>query len=212
MEKEVRKLNLPAGVTVGSGVQAQSQTQALQNLGTALLIAIGLVYLVMLIWSGSLLNPLVILFSLPLAAIGAILALFLTGKPIGITSLIGMLMLIGIVVTNAVVLLDLIEQYRRKGLTVYDSVLQAGRVRVRPIMMTAIATIMALFPLALSAGNDSFLTSDLAVVVMGGLFTSTMLTLLVVPVVYSLVSGLRNRLSRKPRTSQPAVPEELAAR
>jgi HAE1 family hydrophobic/amphiphilic exporter-1 len=208
VEQEVKKLSLPAGVTVGTGTQAQSQADALQSLGVALLVAIGLVYLVMLIWSGSLLNPLVILFSLPLAAIGAILGLFITGKPIGITSLIGMLMLIGIVVTNAIVLLDLVEQYRRSGRTVYDSVLHAGRVRVRPILMTAIATIVALIPLALSSGNESFLTSDLAIVVMGGLFTSTMLTLLVVPVVYSLVSGLRNRLSRKPKSPQipPAEP------
>ena len=130
-----------------------------------------------------------------------------------------MLMLIGIVVTNAVVLLDLVEQNRRKGRSVYDLIVGAGRVRVRPILMTAIATIVALFPLALSSGSDSFLTSDLAIVVMGGLFTSTLLTLVVVPVVYSLVSGLRNRIGRKPAQppaappapEEPVVPEKAVA-
>jgi hydrophobic/amphiphilic exporter-1 (mainly G- bacteria), HAE1 family len=202
---EVKKLNLPAGVQVSGGVQAQSQSEALGGLGTALLVAIALVYIVMLFWSGSFLNPFVILFSLPLAAIGAIWGLFLTGKPIGITSLVGMLMLIGIVVTNAIVLLDLVEQHKARGLSTYDALVQGGRTRVRPILMTAIVTILALMPLALSVGgSDSFLTSDLAIVVMGGLFTSTFLTLLVVPVVYSLVDGARRRLKRQaPVTAAP---------
>ncbi len=201
---EIKKLDLPAGVQVSGGVQAQSQSQALGGLGTALLVAIALVYIVMLFWSGSFLNPFVILFSLPLAAIGAIWGLFLTGKPIGITSLVGMLMLIGIVVTNAIVLLDLVEQHKARGLSTYDALVQGGRTRVRPIMMTAIVTILALMPLALSVGgSDSFLTSDLAIVVMGGLFTSTFLTLLVVPVVYSLVDGARRRVLR--RSKQPAA-------
>lgn len=195
---EIKKLDLPAGVQVSGGVQAQSQSQALGGLGTALLAAIALVYIVMFFWSGSFLNPFVILFSLPLAAIGAIWGLFVTGKPIGITALVGMLMLIGIVVTNAIVLLDLVEQHKARGLNTYDALVQGGRTRVRPILMTAIVTILALVPLALSVGgSDSFLTSDLAIVVMGGLFTSTFLTLLVVPVVYSLVDGARARLLRR---------------
>lgn len=205
VEAEIKKLALPAGVQVGGGAQASSQTEALQGLGIALLVAIGLVYIIMLFWSGSLLTPFVILFSLPLAAIGAILGLFITGKPLGITSLIGMLMLIGIVVTNAIVLLDLVEQHRERGMSTYDSLIQGGRTRLRPILMTAIATILALVPLAFSVGGESFLTGDLAVVVMGGLFTSTFLTLLVVPVVYSLVSGLRDRFTRTPREVVPSL-------
>lgn len=202
---EIKKLDLPAGVEVGGGAQAASQTEALQGLGVALLVAIGLVYIIMLFWSGSLLTPFVILFSLPLAAIGAILGLFITGKPLGITSLIGMLMLIGIVVTNAIVLLDLVEQHRKRGMSTYDSLIQGGRTRLRPILMTAIATILALVPLAFSVGGESFLTGDLAVVVMGGLFTSTFLTLLVVPVVYSLVSGVQNRFTRNKQASTPST-------
>ncbi len=208
---EIKKLDLPAGVQVSGGAQAQSQAQALGGLGTALLVAIALVYIVMLFWSGSFLNPFVILFSLPLAAIGAIWGLFITGKPIGITSLVGMLMLIGIVVTNAIVLLDLVEQHKARGLNTYDALVQGGRTRVRPILMTAIVTILALVPLALSVGSsDSFLTSDLAIVVMGGLFTSTFLTLLVVPVVYSLVDGARGRLrggARVPAATTSQAPE-----
>jgi HAE1 family hydrophobic/amphiphilic exporter-1 len=207
---EIKKLDLPAGVEVSGGTQAQSQSDALGGLGTALLVAIALVYIVMLFWSGSLLNPFVILFSLPLAAIGAIWGLFITGKPIGITSLVGVLMLIGIVVTNAIVLLDLVEQHKARGLSTYESLVQGGRTRVRPILMTAIATIVALLPLALSVGgSDSFLTSDLAIVVMGGLFTSTFLTLLVVPVVYSLVDGARRRLmGRDVAATAPAPSQE----
>jgi HAE1 family hydrophobic/amphiphilic exporter-1 len=163
----------------------------------------------MLFWSGSLLTPFVILFSLPLAAIGAILGLYITGKPLGITSLIGMLMLIGIVVTNAIVLLDLVEQYRQRGMSTYDALVQGGRTRLRPILMTAIATIVALVPLALSVGGESFLTADLAIVVMGGLFTSTFLTLLIVPVVYSLVNDVRERFKRPSKVSvQPAQAAE----
>jgi HAE1 family hydrophobic/amphiphilic exporter-1 len=154
------------------------------------------VYIVMVIVFGSLLDPFIILFSLPLATIGAFAALLITGLPLGISALIGMLMLIGIVVTNAIVLLDLVEQLRRKGYSVEHALYHAGRTRVRPILMTALATILALLPLALGLNKGSIIAAELGTVVIGGLFTSTLLTLVVVPVVYSLTHGGTSRLGR----------------
>jgi len=175
-------------------------------------VAILLVYLVMVLVFNSLVDPLVIMFSLPLATIGAFPALFITQRAIGISALIGFLMLIGIVVTNAIVLLDLVEQHRRRGLPMHEALMQGGRTRVRPILMTAIATMLALMPLALGLSEGEIIASELATVVIGGLFTSTFLTLIVVPVVYSLVedakvrtSGLLGRQEEPVDTAEPAV-------
>jgi HAE1 family hydrophobic/amphiphilic exporter-1 len=136
---------------------------------------------------GSLSQPLVILVSLPLASVGALLALLLTGRPLGMSAMIGMLMLVGIVVTNAIVLLDLVGQLRQRGYGTREALIEGGRTRVRPILMTAAATILALMPLMLGFGQGSLIAAELATVVVGGLLTSTLLTLLVVPVVYSIV-------------------------
>ncbi|HYF62050.1 MAG TPA: efflux RND transporter permease subunit, partial [Herpetosiphonaceae bacterium] len=193
IEEEIRKIGLPEGVELQTGAQAQSQVDTFRDMGLALLVAIVLVYVVMVLSFGSLLNPFIIMFSLPLAIIGVMLALFLTGKPLGITTLIGILMLIGIVVTNAIVLIELVEQYRERGMNAYDALMRAGPVRLRPILMTAIATMVALVPLALGLKEGGFIGADLGVVVIGGLFTSTFLTLLVVPVMYSLMDGLKRK-------------------
>jgi len=134
-------------------------------------VAILAVYLVMVIVFGSLVDPFVILFSLPLATIGAFPLLLITGRPIGISALIGFLMLIGIVVTNAIVLLDLVEQLRHKGLSTRDALIQGGRTRVRPILMTAVATILALMPVALGFSEGSIIAAELGTVVIGGLFS-----------------------------------------
>jgi HAE1 family hydrophobic/amphiphilic exporter-1 len=134
------------------------------------------------------------MFSIPLAAIGSIVALFITGRPLGISALIGVLMLIGIVVTNAIVLLDLVEQLKSRGLNTRDALIKGGRTRVRPIVMTAIATIFALMPLVLGFSEGSIIASELGTVVVGGLFTSTFLTLIVIPVLYSLLDGIKMRL------------------
>ena len=181
------------GVTVTLGGVTQEMNEAFGNLFVSMAIAVLLVYLVMVLVFNSLVDPLVIMFSLPLATIGAFPALFLTQRPIGISALIGFLMLIGIVVTNAIVLLDLVEQHRRRGMPMYDALMQGGRTRVRPILMTAIATILALIPLALGLSEGEIIASELATVVIGGLFTSTFLTLIVIPVVYSLVEDAKVR-------------------
>src|SRR5262249_2082501 len=144
-------------------------------------------------------------FSLPLATIGAFVALYVTGRPIGVSALIGMLMLIGIVVTNAIVLLDLVERLRHEGRSTHDALIEGGRTRVRPILMTAIATILALIPLAAGFNEGSIIASELGTVVIGGLFSSTLLTLLVIPVLYSLVDGLKARFRRPEGTSVAAA-------
>jgi multidrug efflux pump subunit AcrB len=184
------------GVTVTLSGVTEEMNNAFGGLYASMAIAVLLVYLVMVLVFDSLIDPLVIMFSLPLATIGAFPALFITQRAIGISALIGFLMLIGIVVTNAIVLLDLVEQHRRRGLPMYEALIQGGRTRVRPILMTAIATILALIPLALGLSEGEIIASELATVVIGGLFTSTFLTLIVVPVVYSLVEDAKNRVRR----------------
>jgi HAE1 family hydrophobic/amphiphilic exporter-1 len=197
---------IPDGVDVRLAGVTQQQNEAFGGLFTSMAVAILLVYLVMVLTFNSLVTPFIILFSLPLATIGAFPALYLTGRPIGISALIGFLMLIGIVVTNAIVLLDLVERLRREGMSTYDALVEGGRTRVRPILMTAIATMLALVPLAAGFNQGSIIAAELGTVVIGGLFSSTFLTLLVIPVLYSLVDGLRRRVSRGRTPSVSAEP------
>ena len=194
---DLRAENKLDGVDVSIGGVTRQQNQAFAGLFAAMAVAILLVYLVMVLVFDSLIDPLVIMFSLPLATIGAFPALALSGRPIGISALIGFLMLIGIVVTNAIVLLDLVEQLRHRGMSTYDALLQAGRTRVRPILMTAVATIIALLPLALGFNEGSIIAAELGTVVIGGLLSSTLLTLIVVPVIYSLVDDGKVMVRRR---------------
>ena len=201
---------IPAGVDVRLAGVTEQQNEAFGGLFSAMAIAILLVYVMMVIAFNSLVTPFVILFSLPLATIGAFPALYLTGRPIGVSALIGFLMLIGIVVTNAIVLLDLVERLRAEGMPMKQALIQGGRTRVRPILMTAFATILALIPLAAGFNEGSIIAAELGTVVIGGLFSSTLLTLLVVPVVYSLVEAIKRRaqgaLAR--RGQQPVLEPE----
>jgi HAE1 family hydrophobic/amphiphilic exporter-1 len=183
--------------------------EAFGGLFTSMAVAILLVYVMMVIAFNSLVTPFIIMFSLPLATIGAFPALFLTGRAIGVSSLIGFLMLIGIVVTNAIVLLDLVERLRAQGMPMRDALIEGGRTRVRPILMTAFATILALIPLAAGFNQGSIIAAELGTVVIGGLFSSTFLTLLVVPVVYSLVEGGKSSLRQ--RFGRPTAPEPVVA-
>jgi HAE1 family hydrophobic/amphiphilic exporter-1 len=215
IQKAIDKLQADgklSGVTVALGGVTQEMNEAFSGLFISMAVAVLLVYLVMVLVFDSLIDPLVIMFSLPLATIGAFPALFLTQRPIGISALIGFLMLIGIVVTNAIVLLDLVEQHRRRGMPMYDALMQGGRTRVRPILMTAIATILALIPLGLGLSEGEIIASELATVVIGGLFTSTFLTLIVVPVVYSLVEDAKAISRRKlGLTAEHAPVEQVQA-
>lgn len=189
--------SIPAGVNVKLAGVTQEQRTAFSGLYVSMAVAVLVVYLAMVLTFNSLVTPFIILFSLPLATIGAFPALLITGRPLGVSAMIGFLMLIGIVVTNAIVLLDLVERLRAQGLSTHDALIEGGRTRVRPILMTAIATILALIPLAAGFNQGSIIAAELGTVVIGGLFSSTFLTLLVVPVIYSLVDGLRSRLSRR---------------
>ena len=189
--------NQPAGVTATLGGSSQDQEDAFQQLGLAMLAAILLVFIIMVATFRSLLQPLVLMISIPFAATGAVLGLLVSDTPLGVPSMIGLLMLIGIVVTNAIVLIDLINQYREKGEDLQTAVVDGARLRLRPIIMTACATIFALIPMGLGlTGGGAFISRPLAVVVIGGLVSSTVLTLLLVPVLYTLVErrGERRRL------------------
>jgi HAE1 family hydrophobic/amphiphilic exporter-1 len=159
-----------------------------------MLAAIALVYLVMVATFRSLGQPLILLVSVPFAATGAIVLLLITGTALGVASLIGLLMLVGIVVTNAIVLIDLINQYREQGSSVRDAVMNGARQRLRPILMTAVATICALTPMALGlTGSGGFISRPLAIVVIGGLISSTLLTLVLVPAIYTIVEERKQR-------------------
>ncbi|GAB3546126.1 efflux RND transporter permease subunit [Arthrobacter tumbae] len=192
-------VTLPAGATATLGGASEQQADSFGQLFLALWAAVAIVYVIMVATFKSLIQPLILLVSVPFAATGAIALLVLTGIPLGLPSLIGMLMLVGIVVTNAIVLIDLINQYRRPqngspGLSVADAVTRGARQRLRPILMTALATVFALTPMALGlTGEGGFISQPLAVVVVGGLVSSTLLTLVLVPVLYRLVEGRRER-------------------
>ncbi|HEV2582786.1 MAG TPA: efflux RND transporter permease subunit [Ktedonobacteraceae bacterium] len=198
VQQRINALHLPAGATVSLGGVTASQSQAFSGLLLALLIAILLVYLVMMATFRSIILPLILLVSIPFAATGSILLLLITHTALGVPALIGLLMLVGIVVTNAIVLLDLVNQYRAKGLDARAAVVEGGRRRLRPILMTAIATILALLPMALGLSKAGvFIAGPLAIVVIGGLTTSTILTLLLVPTLYVIVEDVRGRFDRR---------------
>ncbi len=199
-------VKLPSGAKADVGGVVSQQTDAFTQLGIAMLAAILIVYVVMVATFKSLRQPLLLLVSIPFAATGAILLQIVTGVPLGVASLIGVLMLIGIVVTNAIVLVDLVNQYRAKGLSTHDAVMAGSSMRLRPILMTALATIFALTPMALGiTGHGGFISQPLAIVVIGGLVSSTVLTLLVLPTLYNLVEGAKER--RRARRAATAEDE-----
>ena len=194
----VAKAKLPAGADAELGGVTSQQSDAFSQLGLALLVAILIVYVVMVATFKSLRQPLLLLVSVPFAATGAILLQVASGIPLGVPSLIGVLMLIGIVVTNAIVLVDLINQYRERGMSAYDAIVHGASRRLRPILMTAVATIAALTPLGLGlTGHGGFISQPLAVIVIGGLVSSTILTLVVLPTLYYLVEGRKERRDAK---------------
>ncbi|MEV6968107.1 efflux RND transporter permease subunit [Hamadaea sp. NPDC051192] len=208
LDTKLKALQLPAGASYTVGGASADQADAFGNLGLALLAAIAIVFLIMAATFKSLVQPLILLVSVPFAATGAILALLVTDTALGVPALIGMLMLIGIVVTNAIVLLDLVNQYRAQGASVVDAVVEGGRRRLRPILMTAVATIFALLPMALGiTGQGGFISQPLAVVVIGGLLSSTVLTLILVPTLYTMVEGRKERKAAK-RARKLGTPAE----
>jgi HAE1 family hydrophobic/amphiphilic exporter-1 len=181
------ELPLAAGVTATLSGQEEERAEAMRSLLMALALAIFLVYLVMASQFESFLHPFVIILSLPLGAIGVVAALGLTGRTINVVALIGAVMLAGIVVNNAIVLIDAVNQRRRQGMTQAEALIAAGRDRLRPILMTSATTVLGLLPMALGLGEGAELRAPLAITVIGGLTVATLLTLFVIPVVYSLL-------------------------
>ncbi|WP_423463141.1 efflux RND transporter permease subunit [Promicromonospora sp. MS192] len=194
VDAEIAALDLPAGATVTVGGAAADQAEAFNDLGMALLAAIALVFIVMVAAFRSLAQPFILLVSIPFAAVGALVALVATDTPLGVPALIGTLLLVGIVVSNAIVLIDLINQYRQDGMALDEAVREGARKRLRPIVMTALATVFALTPMAVGVtGGGAFISQPLALVVIGGLVSSTALTLYVVPVIYTIFEGRAER-------------------
>lgn len=207
LTKKLDGLTLPAGASYSIGGVSQDQADAFADLGLAVLAAIAIVFVIMVATFRSLIQPLVLLVSIPFAATGAIALLLATGTPLGVPALIGVLMLVGIVVTNAIVLLDLINHYRAAGLGVREAVVEGGRHRLRPILMTAIATIFALIPMALGlTGEGGFISQPLAVVVIGGLVSSTLLTLILVPTLYTMVENTKQKRRDRKRARKAGLP------
>ncbi|HBF78857.1 MAG TPA: hydrogenase expression protein, partial [Streptomyces sp.] len=211
LQTKIDALDLPEGATATIGGVTQDQDDAFIKLGLAMLAAIAIVFMLLVATFRSLIQPLILLVSIPFAATGALGLLIVTGTPMGVPAMIGMLMLIGIVVTNAIVLIDLINQYRAQGMGVVEAVLEGGRHRLRPILMTALATIFALLPMALGVtGEGGFISQPLAVVVIGGLISSTLLTLLLVPTLYAMVELRKERRAEKKAARRAAQSGEAA--
>ena len=193
VQNKINAMSPPPGVEVKMAGVAEEMASTFSRMGIAMILAIIIAFLVVVFMMRSIINPLIIMVSLPLASIGALLGLLISGNTLGVSGMMGMLMLIGIVLTNAIVLIVLVEQLRKSGIKTYDALVQGGQTRLRPILMTALTTIFAMVPLALGVGSGTLLAAELAVVVIGGMFSSTLLTLVVIPVLYSLVDGLRHR-------------------
>ncbi|MED1268546.1 efflux RND transporter permease subunit [Bacillus mycoides] len=193
VQKEVDKMDLPSGIDVSMGGVTQDIQESFKQLGLAMLAAIAIVYFVLVVTFGGALAPFAILFSLPFTIIGALVALLISGETLSVSAMIGALMLIGIVVTNAIVLIDRVIHKENDGLSTREALLEAGTTRLRPILMTAIATIGALIPLALGFEGSGLISKGLGVTVIGGLTSSTLLTLLIVPIVYEALSKFKKK-------------------
>ena len=183
----VSRIPMPAGITAIVSGQSEEMQSSFQSMQFALALAVFLVYLVMASQFESLIHPFVILFTIPLALVGAILALFITGTTINIVAFIGVIMLAGIVVNNAIVLVDLINQLQDQGMERIAAIMEAGTARLRPILMTSLTTTLGLLPMAMGFGEGSEVRTPMAITVIGGLTVSTLLTLVVIPVVYSIM-------------------------
>lgn len=190
--RQLDALTLPASVEYTIGGVYEQMTEGFSQMFLAIGAAIIIAYLVLVVTFRSFRNPLIIMLSLPVATIGALVGLLITGNALGISAMMGFLMLVGIVLTNAIVLITLIDHLRREGMNPREAILEGGHIRLRPILMTSLSTAMAMLPLALGFGGEgSLIAGELAIVVIGGLVSSTLLTLFVVPAVYSLLNRVK---------------------
>lgn len=187
VQQIINETTMPSGVFARIAGQNEEMGESFRSLLFALALAVFLVYLVMASQFESLLHPFIILFTIPLALVGAVLALFITGTTISVVVFIGLILLAGIVVNNAIVLIDLINQLRERGMDKYEAIIEGGKSRLRPILMTTLTTTLGLLPLAIGFGDGAELRAPMGITVIGGLLVSTLLTLVVIPVMYSIM-------------------------
>ena len=201
---------LPAGVTWKFTGELELQNESFSAMGIAMLLAVVFVYMVLASQFGSFVQPLVIMLALPLAAIGGLLALLIFNLPLDMTAMIGLILLMGLVTKNSILLVDLTNKLRRqRGMARDAALLAAGPIRLRPILMTTLALILGMLPVSLGLGTGSSFRQPMAVTVIGGLITSTILTVLLVPTAYSLVEGAlaRSQRSREERAARQVAKE-----
>ncbi|HZD54367.1 MAG TPA: efflux RND transporter permease subunit, partial [Woeseiaceae bacterium] len=195
---------MPSGIIATVSGQNEEMQGSFRSMQFALVMAVFLVYLVMASQFESLMHPFVIMFTIPLALVGAILALFVTGTTVNVVAFIGVIMLAGIVVNNAILLVDRINQNRAAGAEKTEAIVQAGRARLRPILMTMLTTVLGLLPMAIGFGEGAEVRTPMAIAVIGGLIVSTLLTLVVIPVVYSLLDRKRFEARDRAAVEAPA--------
>lgn len=204
IQKRLNTLHLPAGVTINFGGEVQQFNESFSALIISLLLSVLFVYMILASQFGSFTQPLVMMLALPLSLLGAFLALLLTGIAFDLTAMIGVIMLFGLVTKNSILLVDFANRLRRQGLPVDQALLTAGPIRLRPVLMTSLSLILGSLPVALGLGTGGSFRQPLALVVIGGLITSTVLTLLLVPVAYSLLESILVRTHRVPTHTQTA--------
>jgi HAE1 family hydrophobic/amphiphilic exporter-1 len=187
VQQQIDALPEHPGVEIKAAGIAEEMGDTFSSMFIAIIVAIVIVFLIVILMMRSIRNPMIIMVSIPLAFIGSILALLISGYTLGVSAMMGLLMLVGIVLTNAIVLVSMVEQRRKEGLSIHEALLEGGRIRLRPILMTALTTILAMIPMAVIVSSGTMISAELAIVVIGGMVSSTFLTLLVIPAIYSLV-------------------------
>ncbi|WP_321288798.1 efflux RND transporter permease subunit [uncultured Sunxiuqinia sp.] len=199
IREAIKPLSIPPDYKVNISGEEEKRQESMSSLSFALILSIVLVYMVLASQFESLLHPFTILLTIPLAVVGSVLVFFLLGKTLNIMAYIGIIMLVGIAVNDSIIFVDRILQLRNEGMQRMEAILQAGQQRIRPIIMTSLTTILALFPLTLGIGESASLRSPMALAVIGGLVTSTILTLVVIPCMYEAVEAIRDRLKEEPK-------------
>lgn len=196
VEKQLQTIELAPDYKISVTGEEAKRKESMSSLSFALLLSVILVYMVLASQFESLLHPFTILLTIPLAVVGSILIFFIMGKTMNIMALIGIIMLAGIAVNNSIILIDRISQLRKEGMSRKEAIIQAGQQRIRPILMTSLTTILALLPLTLGFGESAALRSPMALAVIGGLLTSTLLTLVVIPCVYDVLEAMKDKLMK----------------
>ena len=197
LENELSSISLPPDYSISIVGDELKRKESIKNLSFALLLSVVLVYMVLASQFESLIHPFTILLTIPLAGVGAVLTFFIIGQPLNIMAYIGIIMLTGIAVNDSIILVDAINQFKRQGFKVNDAIVAAGQQRIRPIIMTSLTTILALLPLTFGFGESASLRSPMAIAVIGGLFSSTLLTLAIIPCVYLVFDNLWQGKAKK---------------